>query len=136
MLVSESFDEEFKSSIVRQIIEKKMSHKKIIDPTIEQLIDDIVEIDLEDTSIPEQIKKDYLERHKNDLDTKFYVTHLLELQKEMIKLHEWVQQSGAKVLILCEGRDAAGKGGVIKRITQRLDPRFAKVVALQRPSER
>ena len=77
MLVSESFDEEFKSSIVRQIIEKKMSHKKIIDPTIEQLIDDIVEIDLEDTSIPEQIKKDYLERHKNDLDTKFYVTHLL-----------------------------------------------------------
>lgn len=136
MLVSESFDEEFKSSIVRQIIEKKMSHKKIIDPTIEQLIDDIVEIDLEDTSIPEQIKKDYLERHKNDLDTKFYVTHLLELQKEMIKLHEWVQHSGAKVLILCEGRDAAGKGGVIKRITQRLDPRFAKVVALQRPSER
>ena len=136
MFVSESSDEEFKSSIVRQIIEKKMSHKKIIDPTIEQLIDDIVEIDLEDTSIPEQIKKDYLERHKNDLDTKFYVTHLLELQKEMIKLHEWVQHSGAKVLILCEGRDAAGKGGVIKRITQRLDPRFAKVVALQRPSER
>ena len=97
MLVSESFDEEFKSSIVRQIIEKKMSDKKIIDPTIEQLIDDIVEIDLEDTSIPEQIKKEYLERHKNDLDTKFYVKQLLELQKEMIKLHEWVQQSGAKV---------------------------------------
>ena len=113
-----------------------MQEKKVIDPTIDQLIDDIVEVDFEDTTIPKSIKEDYLARHKNDLSSKEYYKHLLSLQKEMIKLHEWVQQSGAKVLILCEGRDAAGKGGVIKRITQRLDPRFAKVVALQRPSER
>ena len=136
LLLRENLDENFTSSVFCQIIEKKMPQKKIIDPTIEQLIDDVVEIDLEDTSIPEQMRQDYLDRHKNDLDAKIYVTHLLELQTEMIKLHEWVQHSGAKVLILCEGRDAAGKGGVIKRITQRLDPRFAKVVALQRPSER
>ena len=135
-LLRQNLDEHFTFGVFCQIIEKKMPQKKIIDPTIEQLIDDVVEIDLEDTSIPEQMRQDYFDRHKNDLDAKIYVTHLLELQKEMIKLHEWVQDSGAKVLILCEGRDAAGKGGVIKRITQRLDPRFAKVVALQRPSER
>tara|TARA_B100000886_G_C20397396_1_gene480997 strand:+ start:377 stop:1363 length:987 start_codon:yes stop_codon:yes gene_type:complete len=135
-LLRQNLDEHFTFGVFCQIIEKKMPQKKIIDPTIEQLIDDVVEIDLEDTSIPEQMRQDYLDRHKNDLDAKIYVTHLLELQKEMIKLHEWVQHSCAKVLILCEGRDAAGKGGVIKRITQRLDPRFAKVVALQRPSER
>ena len=70
-----------------------MQEKKVIDPTIDQLIDDVVEIDLEDTLLPEQMKQDYLDRHKNDLDAKIYVTHLLELQKEMIKLHEWVQHS-------------------------------------------
>ena len=47
-----------------------MPQKKITDPTIEQLIDDVVEIDLEDTSIPEQMKQDYLDRHKNDLNAK------------------------------------------------------------------
>ena len=55
---------------------------------------------------------------------------------ELIKLQDWVEKTGAKVLIICEGRDSAGKGGVIKRITQRLNPRVARVVALPKPTER
>jgi polyphosphate kinase 2 len=106
------------------------------DYAIEQLIDGVVEIDFEDTTVPKVIRDKYLERHKNDLAANEYYTHLLNLQREMIKLHDWVKHSGAKVLILCEGRDTAGKGGVIKRITQRLDPRVARVVALPKPSER
>ena len=57
---------------------------------------------------------------------------LLRLQAELIKVQDWVQHTGAKVCILFEGRDSAGKGGVIKRITQRLNPRVARVVALCR----
>ena len=55
---------------------------------------------------------------------------------ELIKLQDWVENTGSKVLIICEGRDGAGKGGVIKRITQRLNPRVARVVALPKPTER
>ena len=58
------------------------------------------------------------------------------MQMELIKLQHWVEATGAKILIICEGRDSAGKGGVIKRITQRLNPRVARVVALPKPSER
>ena len=54
----------------------------------------------------------------------------------MIKLQDWVINTKAKILIICEGRDSAGKGGVIKRITQRMDPRVARVVALPKPNER
>ena len=101
-----------------------------------QVIDDIAELEFEDIPIPKSIKATYEERHRNDLNAKDYYANLLDLQKELIKLHNWVEQSGAKVLIICEGRDGAGKGGVIKRITQRLDPRVARVVALPKPSER
>ena len=101
-----------------------------------QVIDDIAELEFEDIPIPKSIKATYEERHRNDLNAKDYYANLLDLQKELIKLHNWVEQSDAKVLIICEGRDGAGKGGVIKRITQRLDPRVARVVALPKPSER
>ena len=59
-----------------------------------------------------------------------YFKELFRLQGELVKLQDWVQQSKQKVVILFEGRDAAGKGGVIKRITQRLNPRVARVAAL------
>ena len=67
---------------------------------------------------------------------KFYFRELLRLQSELVKLQEWVVKSGHKVVILFEGRDAAGKGGVIKRITQRLNPRVCRVAALPAPTER
>ncbi|MBP6903388.1 MAG: polyphosphate kinase 2 [Burkholderiaceae bacterium] len=65
-----------------------------------------------------------------------YFRELFRLQAELVKLQDWVAHSGHKLVILFEGRDAAGKGGVIKRITQRLNPRVCRVVALPAPSDR
>jgi polyphosphate kinase 2 len=69
------------------------------------------------------------ERHK-------YFSELFRLQHELVRLQDWVVHKGLKVVVLFEGRDSAGKGGVIKRITQRLNPRVCKVVALTAPSVR
>ncbi|MCU0928282.1 MAG: polyphosphate kinase 2, partial [Burkholderiaceae bacterium] len=65
-----------------------------------------------------------------------YFRELFRLQGELVKLQDWVAQTKHKMVILFEGRDAAGKGGVIKRISQRLNPRVARVVALPAPSDR
>ena len=65
-----------------------------------------------------------------------YFRELFRLQGELVKLQDWVVSTGHKVVILFEGRDAAGKGGVIKRITQRLNPRICRVAALPAPNER
>jgi polyphosphate kinase len=65
-----------------------------------------------------------------------YFRHLIRLQTELIKLQTWVAHNGSKLVIIFEGRDSAGKGGVIKRITQRLNPRVCRVVALPAPTER
>jgi polyphosphate kinase len=65
-----------------------------------------------------------------------YVDELVRLQFELIKLQEWVRLDGLKVVVIFEGRDAAGKGGVIKRITQSLNPRICRVVALGTPTEK
>ena len=70
------------------------------------------------------------------LSKKFYEKELLRLQTELIKLQEWVKHKGLKVVVVFEGRDAAGKGGVIKRIMQHLNPRICHVVALSTPTER
>jgi polyphosphate kinase 2 len=71
-----------------------------------------------------------------DLGRRFYYEELFRLQRELIKLQDWVATTKQKVVVIFEGRDAAGKGGVIKRITQRLNPRVCRVVALPAPSER
>ncbi len=65
-----------------------------------------------------------------------YFRELIRLQSELVKLQDWVVHTGHKVVILFEGRDAAGKGGVIKRITQRLNPRVCRVAALPAPNDR
>ena len=65
-----------------------------------------------------------------------YERELLRLQEELVKMSEWVKDSGARVVVLFEGRDAAGKGGAIKRITEHVNPRIARVVALPAPTER
>src|SRR6187399_1182412 len=65
-----------------------------------------------------------------------YFQQLFRLQAELVKLQDWVAASGQKVVILFEGRDAAGKGGAIKRITQKLNPRVCRVVALPAPNDR
>jgi polyphosphate kinase 2 len=67
---------------------------------------------------------------------KYYNHELLRLQEELVDLQEWIKQEGLKVAVIFEGRDAAGKGGAIKRITQRLNHRIVRVVALGIPTER
>ncbi len=70
------------------------------------------------------------------LDRRKYFTELLRLQRELVRLQDWVMDRKLKVVVLFEGRDAAGKGGVIKRVMQRLNPRVCRTVALSAPSER
>jgi polyphosphate kinase len=70
------------------------------------------------------------------LKKKAYEKELRRLQLELVKLQEWIKAKGLKVVVLFEGRDAAGKGGVIKRITELLNPRICRVVALAAPTER
>ena len=72
----------------------------------------------------------------NVIGKRVYEKELFKLQLELVKLQAWVQHKGLKVVVVFEGRDAAGKGGVIKRITQHLSPRIARVVALPAPTER
>jgi len=71
-----------------------------------------------------------------ELDKKFYKKELNKLQIELVKLQEWVKLKGLKVVVIFEGRDAAGKGGTIKRITQSLNPRICRVVALGTPTDK
>jgi polyphosphate kinase len=70
------------------------------------------------------------------LDRRIYFKELFRLQGELVKLQDWVLHNKLKVVVLFEGRDSAGKGGVIKRITQRLNPRICRVAALPAPNER
>jgi len=81
-------------------------------------------------------KKDAKNGKRKKLSTKKYETRLAELQIELVKLQEWIRQKGLKVVVIFEGRDAAGKGGVIKRITESLNPRVCRIVALGTPTER
>ena len=77
-------------------------------------------------------KKSSVKRVRKDL----YETELQRLQVELVEMQQWVISSGARVLVIFEGRDAAGKGGAIKRVMQYLNPRHARVVALAQPSDR
>ena len=83
----------------------------------------------------EQVGSDIKMKQKK-IPNKVYEKKLAELQIELVKLQEWVKATGLKAVVLFEGRDAAGKGGTIKRITQSLNPRVCRVVALGTPTER
>jgi polyphosphate kinase 2 len=108
-----------------------------LEAELEESFDEDHELELEDTALSKQIEKIYQRKHGPPaLDRREYFRHLFRLQTELIKLQTWVAATGAKVLVLFEGRDSAGKGGAIKRITQRLNPRICRVVALPAPSER
>lgn len=72
---------------------------------------------------------------KGKIKTAYYEQELARLQNELVKLQYWIKENGLKVVIIFEGRDAAGKGGVIKRITEPLNPRGCRVVALGKPSD-
>src|SRR5512137_1207882 len=76
------------------------------------------------------------EKKVKDLKSKDYLKQLRKLHVELVKLQEWVKAKGIKICIVFEGRDGAGKGGVIKAITERVSPRVFRVVALPSPTER
>jgi polyphosphate kinase 2 len=103
---------------------------------MEDTLDEDYELEISEPALNEELRKAYKRKHPRSMERTEYFRVLLGLQSELIKLHYWVQQTGARIAVLFEGRDAAGKGGVIKRITQRLDPRVCRVVALQKPTER
>jgi len=97
--------------------------------------DEELELEIEDRAVDEALMT--LDGDASDHSERIaYFKHLFRLQRELVKLQDWVHDTGQKVVILFEGRDAAGKGGAIKRITQRLNPRVCRVVALPAPNDR
>jgi polyphosphate kinase len=88
------------------------------------------------SSKPLVVAGDLTQKHKKPLDADFYEKELARLQLELVKMHEWIKAKKLKVIVLFEGRDAAGKGGVITRITQSLSPRICRVAALGVPTEK
>jgi len=98
--------------------------------------DEELEMELEDRNIDELAAAGTPQTAEERAERRSYFQELFRLQGELVKLQDWVIHSRHKVVILFEGRDAAGKGGVIKRITQRLNPRVARVAALPAPNDR
>jgi polyphosphate kinase len=108
----------------------RRAQREIVDSYDEEL-----ELELEDRPFDASGKEVPLSE-LDKLERRHYFRELLRLQGELVKLQDWVIASGHKLVVLFEGRDAAGKGGVIKRIAQRLNPRVCRVVALPAPNDR
>ncbi|MDJ0535746.1 MAG: polyphosphate kinase 2 [Xenococcaceae cyanobacterium MO_207.B15] len=88
------------------------------------------------TKLSGKVKKAKKSKKPKKINDKVYEKELAKLQIELVKLQEWIKHEGLKVVVVFEGRDAAGKGGTIKRISECLNPRICRVVALGTPSDR
>jgi polyphosphate kinase len=99
-------------------------------------LDEDYELELSEPALSMELRKLYRETHPPSMPRAEYFRALLALQAELIKLQDWIFYRKEKLVVIFEGRDSAGKGGVIKRITQRLNPRVCRVVALPAPTER
>ncbi|MFN0115131.1 MAG: polyphosphate kinase 2 [Paracoccaceae bacterium] len=110
--------------------------KDWLEAELADTIDEELENELEDAVLSKKVAEVYRKAHPDALSRAVYLNTLLSLQAELIRLQDWVVYHKKKVVVLFEGRDSAGKGGVIKRITQRLNPRVARTVALPAPSDR
>lgn len=124
-----SFIDHMDKDIFNDELRRKM-HQDLIDTYDEELeneIDDYVrDFRFDGREMSEQER----------LDRRMYFQELVRLQRELIKLQDWVVARGERIVVIFEGRDSAGKGGAIKRITQRLNPRVCRVAALPAPTER
>jgi polyphosphate kinase len=110
--------------------------RKLIGADLRDSLDEELELELDETQM-EQFREAHTANNLHTgLDRNIYFKELLRLQRELVKLQDWVQHNKLKVVVIFEGRDSAGKGGVIKRITQRLNPRICRVAALPAPNER
>ena len=107
-----------------------------LDAELADAFDEEYELALEDDVLSKEISRIYSDRHPDMIDRRVYFQSLIRLQADLIKLQDWVQYHRKKVVVVFEGRDSAGKGGVIKRISQRLNPRVVRTVALPAPSDR
>ncbi len=108
------------------------------DPALVEMIRREI-LDSYDEELEQELEDERLEAvgdAPRGLDRRVYFRELLRLQHELVRLQDWVQHEKLRVVVLFEGRDSAGKGGAIKRITQRLNPRICRVAALPAPSER
>jgi len=116
---------------LRQAFERRL-HEDMLDS-----IDEELEMEIDDERMDELIREATESATANlDVGRQFYFKELLRLQGELVKLQDWVVDQKLKVVVLFEGRDAAGKGGAIKRIAQRLNPRICRIAALPAPNER
>jgi polyphosphate kinase 2 len=118
------------------IDDKKFEGMNWLEAELEDTLDEDYELELSEPALSMELRRIYKKKHPETLDRASYFKALLTLQSELIKLQDWVGHTGEKIAVIFEGRDSAGKGGVIKRITQRLNPRVCRVVALTAPTEK
>jgi polyphosphate kinase len=116
--------------------DKNMDGESWVEAELQDSFDEELELEIDDERISRELRAISDLRHKSTLDRRTYFRSLFRLQAELVKLQDWVAQTGYKLVVIFEGRDAAGKGGVIKRIVQRLNPRVCRVVALPAPTDR
>ena len=116
--------------------EKQLDGQNWLDAELADSLDEELEMEIDDLRIERELRQISDLKHKSTLDRRIYFRELFRLQSELVKLQDWVIHNKKKIVVIFEGRDAAGKGGVIKRITQRLNPRVCRVAALPAPSER
>ena len=116
--------------------QKQTGARSWLELELEDDLDEELEQAVDDARIPPELRALLKQHEKSSLDRHTYFTELLRLQGELVKLQDWVQHKGLKMVVLFEGRDSAGKGGAIKRVTQRANPRICRVVALPAPSDR
>ena len=112
----------------------KKAHKE----HVESLTDDQMEHLLEEGALPRphDVEESGARRKVKRMNKALYELELFRLQAELVEMQEWVRTTGARLVVIFEGRDAAGKGGTIQRISQYLNPRVARIVALPAPTER
>jgi len=103
---------------------------------LEDSFDEELEMELDDERLYGEFRDIKVREKGPSLDRQVYFRELLRLQSELVELQDWVIHTKYKLVVIFEGRDAAGKGGVIKRIMQRLNPRVCRTVALPAPNER
>jgi polyphosphate kinase len=110
--------------------------QKRVNTEIQDNLDEDIELELEDDQLADLLSAtEHLQTH-DTLPRRLYFKELLRLQRELIKLQDWVVAKKLKMVVIFEGRDSAGKGGAIKRVMQRLNPRVVRTVALPAPTER
>ena len=107
-----------------------------IEADLRDSLDEELELELDDHALEQFRTVKPVDDARPEMDRSVYFKELFRLQGELVKLQDWVQNNKLKVVIIFEGRDSAGKGGVIKRITQRLNPRVCRIAALPAPNER